>query len=195
MGRRAGLLLVGVVLLTQAALAIGTAARSDAAVEAPAGGIGLEVRSGGPLAVTLGAGEVGTAAVTLVNRTTDTRFDIRVLAKSIESGSGDADAAARDGPTGWVTVVDAMNTLEPGARAPVPLRVTVPYDALPGERVVRLVARAERSFRVSDNQPTIAAGETSIEFRLVVRGEDDARVSVTDARVVEESGKRSLAVE
>jgi hypothetical protein len=198
----AGLRLVGVVLLVQAALMVGTAARSDAATEAPADAIALDVPSGGPLAVTLAAGEVGTTAITLVNRTSDTRFDIRVLAKPIgdddsaDAGSKDAaDAAARDGPTDWVTVVDAMNTLEPGASAPVPLRVTVPYDALPGERVVRLVARAERAFRVTDNQPTIAAGETSVEFRVVVRGEDDARVSVTDARVVESDGKRVLAVE
>jgi hypothetical protein len=145
--------------------------------------------------VVIGPGDTGERSVSITNHSSELRLDVRVTAENAE-GSKDLSTkdTEDDRPAGWTTVVDSVTTLDPGASAEVPLRVRVPHDALPGDRTVRLVARANGARRVSDGVPIEGLAVAFVELTVDVDGSNGAQVSILDARGAEHDGNHVLEV-
>lgn len=129
--------------------------------------------------VVVAPGDSATEGLTVENRTPDLRLTVKV---EVREPAGHASAASGDDPVSWITVVDSEVSLEPGAKAPAPLNVTVPYDALPGNRAVEVAAQVVAAQDASSNEPVEGAATATTPVTITVTDASGAQVSILDAR-------------
>jgi hypothetical protein len=115
----------------------------------------------------------------------NTPLDLRVYATdAFNNADGDFDLLPGDElPSdvgSWVLLATDQVSLAPGTQATIPIRITVPPDASPGDHVGAILASSVSTFDDGDGPTIDVDRRTGTRLYVRVEGDFQSRLSITD---------------